>query len=197
MPVEFWLSLAIVGATADLIFNYRTTSVVITIALGIILGIYLIHSNNTVGSIWAKFAKTIQTRKNLVPLLCVSTILGTILMVMTITDSAHGLIITSSGVSAIKGLISGQTFTGAAVQVGTANVNGSTTAGTNSLNGFADGVIVLIKVIFAFAFLFGLKNAYDKYTERAELTEIVQAPAVLIFVVVVIDGIMNLIFGAA
>jgi hypothetical protein len=197
MPVEVWLSLAIVGASADLIFNYGTTAIVTAAALVIVLGIYLVYSNEAVANICNKFVKTIQAPKNVIPLLLVSTILGTALMVFTIHDSAQALIITASGLSAFKGLISGQTFTGAAVQVG--GSVGSTTASSNAagLVGFADGVVVLIKVIFALAFLFGLKNAYDKYKERAELTEIVQGPAVLIFVVVAIDAIMNLIFGPA
>jgi hypothetical protein len=196
MPVEFWLGVAIVGASADLIFNYGSTAIVVTLALVMVLGIYLVQTSDAIASIWTKFAKAVKAPQNVIPVLCISTILGTTLMVMTITDSANALIITSSGVGALKGLISGQTFTGAAVTVGTAAVNGSNSAGTNTLAGFAEGIIVLIKVIFALAFLFGLKNSYDKYTERAELTEIVQAPAVLIFVVVAIDGVMNLIFGA-
>jgi hypothetical protein len=194
MPVEVWLSLAIVGASADLIFNYGTTAIVTAAALVIVLGIYLVHSNEAVANVFNKFAKTIQAPKNVIPLLLVSTILGTALMVFTIHDSAQALIITASGLTAMKGLISGQTFTGAAVTVG-GSVGGASSAG--SLTGFADGVVLLIKVIFAIAFVFGLKNSYDKYTERAELTEIVQAPAVLIFVVVAIDAVMNLIFGPA
>jgi hypothetical protein len=184
MPVEIWLSLAIIVAIADLIFNYGTTSIAITVAVGIVLGIYLV-----------------QTRQNLIPLLVISTILGTILMVFTVVDSAHGLIITASGVTAFKGLLSGSVFTGAAVTTTGAGVVTGTTAVTsassNTMQGFANGVILLIKVIFAIAFIFGLKNAYDKYTERAEMVEIVQAPAMLIFVVVAIDGMMNLIFGPA
>jgi hypothetical protein len=201
MPVEIWLSLAIIVAIADLIFNYGTTSIAITVAVGIILGIYLVQTNTIMSSIWTKFSRTIQIRQNVIPLFVVSTILGTILMVFTVVDSAHGLIITASGVTAFKGLLSGSVFTGAAVTTTGAGVVTGTTAVTsassNTMQGFANGVILLIKVIFAIAFIFGLKNAYDKYTERAEMVEIVQAPAMLIFVVVAIDGMMNLIFGPA
>ncbi len=201
MPVEFWLGVAIVGASADLIFNYGSTAIVVTLALTMVLGIYLVQTSDAIASIWTKFAKAVKAPQNVIPVLCISTILGTTLMVMTITDSAQALIMTQSGVKAMTGLISGTTFTasntaGSGGAGGGATSSGGTTSGVATLTGFAEGVIVLIKVIFALAFLFGLKNAYDKYTERAELTEIVQAPAVLIFVVVAIDSIMSLIFGA-
>ncbi len=78
------------------------------------------------------------------------------------TDPAHALIITPSGTTAITNLLSG---TGLGV--------------TNAaLAGFATFVINFIKVAFAIAFIFGIKDAYDKTRERAELQEVIQAPIV-------------------
>lgn len=97
------------------------------------------------------------------------------------TDPAHALIINNKGIEAITTLLSGQS-------------SGVATGGGTSLNAFAAMIPNAIKVFFLLIFAFTLYGAYQKYNERAELMEIIQAPVVLIIVVVVIDGVAGMIF---
>ena len=69
------------------------------------------------------------------------------------TDPAHALIITNSGVTAITNLLSGTAA--APTTAGSTAGAGASIVGTSptGLAGFAGMVITLIKVIFALAFL--------------------------------------------
>jgi hypothetical protein len=178
--VDFWLSIVTVGIAADWMFKFGTSSLLVTLAWTGILGTYSIFFNRTAGELWYNFRR-IKAPQHLSLLVAGISILGSLFLITCMTDPAHALIITPSGTTAITNLLSG---TGLGV--------------TNAaLAGFATFVINFIKVAFAIAFIFGIKDAYDKTRERAELKEIVQAPIVLIAVVIAIDAVMGMIFGAA
>jgi hypothetical protein len=178
--VEFWLSIVTVGIAADWMFKFGTSSLLITLAWTGILGTYLIFSNRAAGELWYNFRR-IKAPQHLSLLVAGISILGSLFLITCMTDPAHALIITPSGTTAITNLLSG---TGLGV--------------TNAaLAGFATFVINFIKIAFAIAFIFGIKDAYDKTRERAELQEVIQAPIVLIAVVIAIDAVMGMIFGAA
>lgn len=178
--VEFWLSIVTIGIAADWIFKFGTSSLLITLAWTGILGTYLVCSNRTAGDLWYKF-RHIKAPQHQSLLIAAIAVLGSLFMITCMTDPAHALIITASGTKAITDLLSG---TGLGVT-------------NTSLAGFATFVINFIKVAFAIAFIFGIKDAYDKTRERAELQEVIQAPIVLIAVVIAIDAVMGMIFGAA
>ena len=182
--VEFWLSIVTIGIAADWIFKFGTDSLVITLAWAGILGTYLIFTNRIAGDFWYNFRR-IKAPQHLALLVASLTVVGSLFLITCMTDPAHALIISASGTKAITDLLSG---TG----LGVTAVNNSV-----ALAGFATTIINLIKVAFAIAFIFGLKNAYDKYQERAELQDIAQAPIVLVIVVLAIDAMMGMIFGAA
>jgi hypothetical protein len=178
--VEFWLSIVTIGIAADWIFKFGTSSLLITLAWTGILSTYLIFSNRTAGELWYNFRR-IKAPQHLSLLVAGIAVLGSLFLITCMTDPAHALIITASGTKAITDLLSG---TGLGVT-------------NTALAGFATFVINFIKVAFAIAFIFGIKDAYDKTRERAEMQEIVQAPIVLIAVVIAIDAVMGMIFGNA
>ena len=178
--VEVWLSIVTIGIAADWIFKFGTSSLLITLAWTGILGTYLVISNRTAGDLWYKFRR-IKAPQHQSLLIGSIAVLGSLFLITCMTDPAHALIITASGTKAITDLLSG---TGLGVT-------------NTALAGFATFVINFIKVAFAIAFIFGLKDAYDKTRERAELQDIVQAPIVLIAVIIAIDAVMGMIFGAA
>jgi hypothetical protein len=177
--VEFWLAIVTIGIAADWIFKFGTSSLLITLAWTGILGTYLVYSNRTAGDLWYNFRR-IKAPQHLSLLVAGLTVLCSLFLITCMTDPAHALIITASGTKAITDLLSG---TGLGVT-------------NTALAGFATFVINFVKVSFAIAFIFGLKDAYDKTRERAELQDIVQAPIVLIAVVIAIDAVMGMIFGA-
>jgi hypothetical protein len=190
--LEFWLSIATVALMEDWIFKFGKDSLLLTIIWSGIIATYSIFTNRTAGQLWHKI-RSIKAPQNTLLLLSGLTFLSTAFIVNCTTDPSHALIITASGATAIKGILSGATFTGTALTAGAAST-GATTAGT--FTAFAEGVIVLIKVLFALAFIFALYQSYQKYNERAELQEIVQSPVVLMVVVIAIDGVLQLMLGA-
>lgn len=178
--VEFWLSIVTIGIATDWIFKFGANSLLLTLAWVGILGTYLIFSNRMAGDIWYNFRR-IKTPQHVSLLVTGISVLGGLFLITCMTDPAHALIITASGTQTITNLLSG-------TSLGVTNT---------ALAGFATFVISFIKVAFAIAFMFGMKDAYDKTRDRAELQEIVQAPIVLIAVVIAIDAVMGMIFGAA
>jgi hypothetical protein len=200
--LEFWLSIATVGIAADWIFKFGTESLLITLAWAGVLGTYIFSTSRLANRLWYDL-RNLQAPRHLGLWLAGLGVLATLFFVNAMTDPAHGLIVTASGTTAIKGMLSGNAFgtatastttTAAAASGGSGVVTGGT--GTAGLSVFADTVITLIKVIFALSFIFALYGAYQKYQERAELQEIVQSPVILIIVVLAIDGMLQVILGA-
>jgi hypothetical protein len=188
--LEFWLSIATVGIAADWICKFGTESLVITLAWAGIIGTYIFSTSRMANRLWHDL-RSLRAPRHLGVWLAGLTVLATLFFVNVMTDPAHALIITASGVTAITTLLSGTATTagaaGSSILTGTA---------PTALASFAGMVVTLIKVIFALAFLFGLYASYQKYQERAELQEIVQGPVVLIVVVLAIDGVLGMILGA-
>jgi hypothetical protein len=179
---EFWLSIVTIGIAADWIFKFGAESLFFTGFWAGILAIYGVYSNRTCASAWRKISN-FKIENHLRWLLVSSVLLTTFFGIFCMTDPAHALIITPSGEPTIKKLLDGSLLTSAG-------------APSTAMAGFADLVVKAIKVFFALVFIFSLYAAYEKYRERAELQEIIQAPVVLVIVVLAIDGILGLIFGA-
>jgi hypothetical protein len=192
--LEFWLSIATVGIAADWIFKFGTESLLVTLAWAGVFGIYIFSTSRMANRLWYDL-RSIQAPRHLGLWLAGLGVLATLFFVNAMTDPAHALILTDSGVNAITNLLSG-TATATNASITAASASSSTTAiATNTgLSAFAGMVITLIRVIFALAFMFGIYGAYQKYNERAELQEIVQGPIVLIIAVLAIDGILAMIF---
>jgi hypothetical protein len=195
--VEFWLSIVTVGIIADWILKFGVDSIVITVGFTAIVIAYLGATNSAIGNLWYKFKRMKAPRY--VSLLLSTTILGSLFLINCATDPAHALIVTASGETAIRDLLSGKALSSIGNQ-STATSSASSTAanaGTNGMLQFANLTITIIKLFFAFTFIFTLYGAYQKYQERAEIQEIIQSPVVLIIVVLAIDGMLGVILGAS
>ena len=193
--LEFWLSIATVGIAADWIFKFGTSSLLMTLAWTGILGIYIFSTSRVANRLWSDLRR-IQAPRHLSVWLTGLAALTTLFFINAMTDPAHALIITNSGVTAITTLLSGTAVAPtAAGGTATASAGLIGTSAPGGLTAFGGMVITLIKVIFGLAFIFGIYGSYQKYNERAELQEIVQGPVVLIVAVLAIDGILAMIFG--
>jgi hypothetical protein len=177
--LEFWLSVMTVAVAADWIFKFGSNSMLITVIWAIILGSCLVFTNKVAEDLWSTLCRVKSSRK-LTFLVSGAVVLTSLFFFTCMTDTAHALILTDSGVSKIKGLM---------------KPSGGGTAAAG-LDTFADNVIIIIKLVFALAFIFGLYDSYQKFKERAELQEIVQNPLILTIFVVGIDGLIFMIFGA-
>lgn len=195
LSLEFWLSIATVGIAADWIFKFGTESLVVTLIWAGILGTYIFSTSRMANQLWSDL-RSLKAPRYMGLWLAGLATLATLFFVNAMTDPAHALIITQSGVTAITTLLGGTstapTGAGATGAAGTAIITAP-----GGLAAFAGMVVNLIKVVFALAFIFGIYGSYQKYNERAELQEVVQGPVVLIVAVLAIDGILAMIFGAS
>jgi hypothetical protein len=191
--VEFWLSIAIIGVIADWILKFGVDSIVLTVGFTAIAIAYLGMTNSAVGNLWYKFKR--MKAPGYLSLLISATILCSLFLMNCMTDPAHGLIVTASGESAIKGLLSGKALEVAGTAAAS-TTGSSASTGAAGMGKFAEVIITVIKLFFAFTFIFTLYSAYQKYQERAEIQEIIQSPVVLIIVVLAIDGMLSVILGA-
>lgn len=194
LSLEFWLSIATVGIAADWIFKFGTESLVVTLIWAGILGTYIFSTSRMANRLWQDL-RGIKAPRYMGLWLAGLATLTTLFFINAMTDPAHALIITQSGVTAITTLLGGTSgaTTATGTTAATTAIVGTAPAG---LAAFANMVVNLIKVVFALAFIFGIYGAYQKYNERAELQDIVQGPVVLIIAVLAIDGILAMIFGA-
>jgi hypothetical protein len=195
LSLEFWLSIATVGIAADWIFKFGTESLVVTLIWAGILGTYIFSTSRMANRLWSDL-RSLKAPRYMGLWLAGLATLATLFFVNAMTDPAHALIITNSGVTAITTLLGGtSTAPTAAGATGTAGTGIITAPTGGGLAAFAGMVVNLIKVVFALAFIFGIYGSYQKYNERAELQEVVQGPVVLIVAVLAIDGILGMIFG--
>jgi hypothetical protein len=160
--LEFWLSIATVGIAADWIFKFGTESLLITLAWAGVLGIYIFSTSRMANQLWYDL-RSLQAPRHLGLWLAGLGVLATLFFINAMTDPAHALIITQSGVTAITTLLGG---TAAAPTAAASTAAASTTgivATNTGLTAFAGTVVTLIKVIFALAFIFGIYGSYQKY----------------------------------
>jgi hypothetical protein len=176
--LEFWISLATVAVAADFIFKFGTTSLIVTVIWAAVLGFCAVITNQVANKTFQDFNRA-KIQPNLKWGLLILGVLFSLLCVGCMTDPAHALILNNTGATEIKELLNGS-------KMGTTN---------DTLTKFADMVITGIKVFFAIVAIFAIKGSYDKYNERAELTEIIQAPIVLIITILAIDGVCSIIFS--
>ena len=59
-----------------------------------------------------------------------------------------------------------------------------------------DNMIIVFRILFFTGFMWALYRAYDKYTQQAELLDVIQTPIVLLVVVGIIDAAALMFLGA-
>lgn len=88
------------------------------------------------------------------------------------TSPSSALILTNSGISVLTTILSGGAAGGAA----------------SPAAGILNNVILVFRVLFFLGFMWALYRAYDKYSQQAELLDVIQTPVVLLIVVGIIDA---------
>jgi hypothetical protein len=91
------------------------------------------------------------------------------------TDPSQALILTDSGKTGLKTLLGG---------------------GTAAVGTVIDNIFLIFKALFFISFMWALYKAYEKYTDQADLADVIKTPLILLLVIGMIDGAATIFLGA-
>jgi hypothetical protein len=107
------------------------------------------------------------------------------------TSPSSAMILTQSGVASLKAMV-----TGTAVSTAAGTAATSTGTAATGATAIIDNMIIVFRILFFTGFMWALYRAYDKYTQQAELLDVIQTPIVLLVVVGIIDAAALMFLGA-
>ena len=91
------------------------------------------------------------------------------------TDPSQALILTTGGQTGLKKLLGG---------------------GTAAVGTVIDSIFLVFKALFFISFMWALYKAYEKYTDQADLGDVIKTPLILLLVIGLIDGAATVFLGA-
>lgn len=167
---EFWL----ITASAIIIFDWclhpaSSTAAFLMLATVSLGGFALCSTNPRIGRTANDFLR--KHGKSGVWLMFVGLLVG-ITVFNYATSPSSALILTNSGIAVLTTILSGGAAGGAA----------------SPAAGILNNVILVFRVLFFLGFMWALYRAYDKYSQQAELLDVIQTPVVLLIVVGIIDA---------
>ncbi|WP_373543514.1 hypothetical protein [Chamaesiphon sp.] len=189
---ESWL----IVASAIIIFDWylhpaNGTAALLMLAVVGLAGFAVYFTNPSIGETVNEFFH--KYGKNGTWLMFVGLLVG-ITVFNYATSPSSAIILTNSGVATLTAIISGNvgavTAGGAATAGG--GVGGAAPAGATAI---INNIIILFRVLFFLGFMWALYRAYEKYTQQAELLDVIQTPVILLVVVGIIDGAAALFLG--
>ena len=171
--VDFWLIAASLVLVTNWFLHPTSTVAAILMAAGAGLGGFIaIDSNPRINRALTNFVR--DNKKTGIWMLILGLIVG-ITVFNFMTSPSDALILTDSGKTGLKKLMGGDT--GAVATV-------------------IDQIFLVFKALFFIGFMWALYKAYDKYTQQAELQDVIQTPLVLLIVIGIIDGAATVFLGA-
>jgi hypothetical protein len=188
---EFWL----IVASAIIIFDWclhpaSSTAAFLMLATVGLGGFALCATNPRIGRTANDFMR--RHGKSGVWLMFVGLLVG-ITVFNYATSPSSAIILTQSGIASLKAMVTGTAVSTASGSAATVAGGGTPTTGATQI---IDNMIVVFRILFFTGFMWALYRAYDKYTQQAELLDVIQTPIVLLIVVGVIDAAALMFLGA-
>jgi hypothetical protein len=181
---EFWLVVANLVVVTNWFMHPESLGAISLLVggLGVII-VAVLSNNRRAQQLFRQFKRDYRNSGLL-------TVLLSLVVAVTVfnyaTDPGHALILTTAGQTSLKTLLSGGT--GATAAAGAA---ASTTVGT-----VVDNLFLVFKALFFISFMWALYKSYEKYTDQADLSDVIKTPIVLLLVIGLIDGAAGLFLGA-
>jgi uncharacterized membrane protein len=175
---EFWLITANIIAISNWFMHPESLGAVglIVGGLGLVTFVTMI-TNRRAQQLFSQFHRNYQNTGLL-------TLALSLLVAITVfnyaTSPSQALILTDSGKTALTALFNGGTAGGTA-----------STSITNVIN----AIFIMFKALFFIGFMVALYKAYEKYTDRAEISDVIKTPLVLLIVVGLVDGAATAFLG--
>ncbi len=171
--VDFWLIAANLVVVTNWFMHPQSLGAISLLAVGLGLVIFaLIITDRRAQQLFRQFKRDYQTSGLL------TLILGLVVAVTVFnyaTDPSQALILTTGGQAGLKKLLGG---------------------GTAAVGTVIDSIFLVFKALFFISFMWALYKAYEKYTDQADLGDVIKTPLILLIVIGLIDGAATVFLGA-
>ena len=171
--VDFWLIAANLVVVTNWFMHPQSLGAISLFAVGLGLVIFaLIITDRRAQQLLRQFKRDYRTSGLL------TLILGLVVAVTVFnyaTDPSQALILTTGGQAGLKKLLGG---------------------GTAAVGTVIDSIFLVFKALFFIRFMWALYKAYEKYTDQADLGDVIKTPLILLLVIGLIDGAATVFLGA-
>ncbi len=171
--VDFWLIAANLVVVANWFMHPHSLGAISLLAVGLGLVIFaVIITDRRAQQLLRQFKRDYRTSGLL------TLILGLVVAVTVFnyaTDPSQALILTTGGQTGLKKLLGG---------------------GTAAVGTVIDSIFLVFKALFFISFMWALYKAYEKYTDQADLGDVIKTPLILLLVIGLIDGAATVFLGA-
>jgi uncharacterized membrane protein YidH (DUF202 family)/preprotein translocase subunit SecG len=169
---EFWLIVANLVVVTNWFMHPESLGAILLLAFGLGLAIVaVLRTNRRAQQLFRQFNR--DYRNSGLLMLVLGLAIGVTVFNFA-TDPSHALILTNSGQAGLTKLLGG----------------GNTAAAANStgIGAVIANLFLLFKALFFISFMWALYKSYEKYTDQADLSDVIKTPLILLLVVGVIDG---------
>lgn len=171
--VDFWLIAANLVVVTNWFMHPQSLGAISLLAVGLGLVIFaVIITDRRAQQLFRQFKRDYRTSGLL------TLILGLVVAVTVFnyaTDPSQALILTTGGQTGLKKLLGG---------------------GTAAVGTVIDSIFLVFKALFFISFMWALYKAYEKYTDQADLGDVIKTPLILLLVIGLIDGAATVFLGA-
>lgn len=171
--VDFWLIAANLVVVMNWFMHPQSLGAISLLAVGLGLVIFaVIITDRRAQQLFRQFKRDYRTSGLL------TLILGLVVAVTVFnyaTDPSQALILTTGGQAGLKKLLGG---------------------GTAAVGTVIDSIFLVFKALFFISFMWALYKAYEKYTDQADLGDVIKTPLILLLVIGLIDGAATVFLGA-
>ena len=171
--VDFWLIAANLVVVTNWFMHPQSLGAISLLAVGLGLVIFaVIITDRRAQQLFRQFKRDYRTSGLL------TLILGLVVAVTVFnyaTDPSQALILTTGGQAGLKKLLGG---------------------GTAAVGTVIDSIFLVFKALFFISFMWALYKAYEKYTDQADLGDVIKTPLILLLVIGLIDGAATVFLGA-
>ena len=178
---EFWLVVANLVVVTNWFMHPESLGSILLLAVGLGLVVFaVLGTNRRAQQLFRQFKRDYRTNGLL--MLILGLVVGVTVFSFA-TDPSHALILNNNGQEALVRLLGGS-----------GTVTGTSTAitGTTTINAVINNIFVVFKALFFISFMWALYKSYEKYTDQADLSDVIKTPLILLLVVGVIDGAAGL-----
>jgi hypothetical protein len=165
--IDFWLVVTNLVVITNWLLHPASLNAVGLMATGLGLVMFVtIKTSRKAQQLWRGFLRRYQNTGLLT--LTLGILVG-ITVFNYATSPSQALILTKDGVDTLTKIMGG---------------NG----GGTGVGDIITSIITIFKVLFFIGFMWALYKAYEKYTDQAELQDVIKTPLILLIVVGLVDG---------
>jgi hypothetical protein len=178
---EFWLIVANLVVVANWFLHPESLGSILLLAVSLGLVVFaVLGTNHRAQKLFRQFKR--DHRTNGLLMLVLGLVVGVTVFNFA-TDPSHALILTDSGQKTLSTLLGG---------AGTVTTTATAVTGTATIDTVVGNIFLVFKALFFISFMWALYKSYEKYTDQADLSDVIKTPLVLLLVVGVIDGAAGL-----